>query len=246
VTLIVAGLVATASQLGGQSGATSATPDRRPTLGVWDFETSAIGRDRAADYAPISKSLALSLAAKIGRNPNVRVVTRGDLQKLLDEQNLSASGRVDPSSVVRMGKLTGIKHFVGGSFIVSPKNEMSLTVTVWDAETGVMEPAYTEQVRGNGDDAEDLIEQVGQRLSKSLRLPELPSGSEATAKPSGKRGTLRELVAIGRALQAEDRKEVAQASELWKAFQKSAPQTAFVEVRQYADERLRADVRSPD
>src|SRR5690606_31702257 len=93
-----------------------ASPDRRPTLFVVDFRVSAIGQQE--DYAPLGQGIADLLVSELAQNPAVRVVDRENLHRILQEQDLSQSNRIDDATAVRVGKILGAHHFIKGSIMV--------------------------------------------------------------------------------------------------------------------------------
>lgn len=144
--------------------------DRRPTVAVLPFENGAM-KDRA-DYEPLTKGVAEMLVTAMAANPGVRVVERDRLQKLLDEQNLAASGRVDNETAVRIGKLLGVHHMLTGTYVIDPKQRVRLVARSINTETGVIE--HAESVSGKADDMLVLIDQLGTKLNDGLKLPSIP------------------------------------------------------------------------
>lgn len=144
--------------------------DRRPTVAVLPFENGAM-KDRA-DYEPLTKGVAEMLVTAMAANPAVRVVERDRLQKLLDEQNLAASGRVDNETAVRVGKLLGVHHMLTGTYVIDPKQRVRLVARSINTETGVIE--HAESVSGKADDLLALIDQLGTKLNDGLKLPSIP------------------------------------------------------------------------
>ena len=156
-------------------------PDRRPTLAVLNFDNGAIGR--GADFEPLRSGLADLLITDLAANPKLRVVEREQLAAILQEQGLATSGRLDPATTMRIGKLLGVRHFITGGFVISPRGEMWLDARSFNTETGAIE--YTERVRGNSDDVLDLISQLATKLNSGLRLPDLPEPAPAPAPGPG-------------------------------------------------------------
>ena len=152
-------------------------PDRRPTLAVLNFDNGAIGR--GADFEPLRSGLADLLITDLAANPKLRVVEREQLAAILQEQGLATGGRLDPATTMRIGKLLGVRHFITGGFVISPRGEMWLDARSFNTETGAIE--YTERVRGNSDDVLDLISQLATKLNSGLRLPDLPEPAPAPA-----------------------------------------------------------------
>ena len=89
------------------------------------------------------------LFAKLGANPALVLVERGDLNKILTEQSLNLSGIVDPSAATRVGQLTGAKIFITGSVIKADKT-LYLVARLTGTETSRVLPV---SVNGAATDA---------------------------------------------------------------------------------------------
>ena len=167
--LSLALLAAAAPSLKAQ--ADPASPDRRPTLFVVDFRVSAIGQQE--DYAPLGQGIADLLVSELAQNPAVRVVDRENLHRILQEQDLSQSNRIDDATAVRVGKILGAHHFIKGSIMVDPRGRVRLDAHAVSTETSGIE--HVETITGDGDDVMDLLAQLSQKLNDGLDLPELPA-----------------------------------------------------------------------
>lgn len=80
-------------------------------------------------------SLSDRLRSELGNTGQFIVVERNKMKQILDEQVLSASGLVDSSSAVRLGKLLGVNQVVAGS-VAKVGNVFSVSVRLIDVETG--------------------------------------------------------------------------------------------------------------
>jgi TolB-like protein len=193
--------------------------DRRPSVAVLPFENAAMLN--SADYAPLSKGVAEMLITSLAGNPGVRVVERDRLQKLIDEQNLSAGGRVDKESAVRIGKLVGAHHMLTGTFVIDPKQRVRMVVRSINTETSEIE--YAESVSGKADDLLPLIDQLGAKMNAGLKLPPMPIRLQPTAAPQGSTevakggpNQFRAMMLVSRALEKQDRGDVQGAIALYK------------------------------
>src|SRR2546422_3286507 len=61
------------------------------------------GQDRE-NFDALQKGIAGMLISELAANPAARVVEREEIQKLIEEQNLGASGRVDAQTAAKIGK----------------------------------------------------------------------------------------------------------------------------------------------
>lgn len=62
------------------------------------------------------------LFAVLAEKPDLWLVDRQDIEKVLNEQELSASGMVDPAHAVKIGSLTGAKVLITGSVLEVDKD----------------------------------------------------------------------------------------------------------------------------
>ena len=136
-------------------------------------------------------------------NPSIRVVERSAMNKILEEQKLSTDGKVDPATVVKVGKIIGAKYMVTGAFITMG-NQLVLTMKAFNVETS--EIIWTGSVPGKTDNILVLINQVAAKASKGLNLPPLPPATEQAqqAKAEKVKLPLQEALKFARALDAKD------------------------------------------
>lgn len=111
LNLILAGLLA---------AGTAHAQDDRPVLGVAEFVNEA-----AVDWwgGSVGWELSGMLSNELASLGSFRVVERSNLEAVLREQDLGASGRVRPDSAAQIGQLTGAEYIVLG------------TVTSYDEKT---------------------------------------------------------------------------------------------------------------
>src|SRR5437016_9672831 len=103
----------TVGGLGGQAHG----QDTRPAIAVFPFDNGgSYGQDKD-NFDALQKGIAGLMISDLAAGAAVRVVERDELQKLLDEQNLGAAGRVDPQTAAKIGKLVGARYVVTGVFI---------------------------------------------------------------------------------------------------------------------------------
>jgi len=76
----------------------------------------------------------------------VEIINRDQLQRLLQEQNLSASGVVDQQSAVEMGKVLGIHRIITGQItqIISNENDITSKQYTQQAQAVVDQEVYTD------------------------------------------------------------------------------------------------------
>ncbi|MEP7346592.1 MAG: CsgG/HfaB family protein [Gemmatimonadaceae bacterium] len=184
--------------------------DGRPTVAVLYMTNGALVDN--ASYAPLSKGMAEMLITELAQNGAVRVVERDRLQTLIEEQNLQGGDRVDKETAVKLGKILGAKHMLMGSFVIDPKQNMRIDVRAVNTETSAID--YVETVSGKSERLLELVIQLGSKLNAGLKLPALRTASITT--PASKNpNQFKALLAMSRALDAEDKKDIAQAKTLY-------------------------------
>jgi hypothetical protein len=106
----------------------------------------------------------LLFADLVGR-PEMFLVDRDDLQKLLDEQTLSASGLVKPSEANRLGQLTGAKLLITGS-VIQVDASLYLVAKIIGTETSRVRGV---SVKGKvGDDPGRLVAELAGQIARTV------------------------------------------------------------------------------
>ena len=206
--------------------------DSRPTVAVLYFTNGALLDN--ASYAPLSKGMAEMLITELSQNDAVRVVERDRLQSLIEEQNLQNSDRVDKETAIKLGKTLGARHMLLGTFVVDQRKNMRIDVRAVNTETSAIE--YTESVTGNADNLLQLVIQLGTKVNAGLKLPALKTASIST--PAAKSpNQFKAIMAMSQALEAEDRKNPAQAASLYKQAIALNPDFSRAKVRLASIER---------
>ncbi|MBI2796870.1 MAG: hypothetical protein HYX65_09215 [Gemmatimonadetes bacterium] len=171
VTTLAAAALALAPAL---SMAQAAAQDQRPTVAIMYFNNGSFGRD-ARDYDALGRGVADFLITEMAGNPAIRVVERDALDKIMKEQDLGASQRMDQETASRVGKLLGARYMVFGGFIADPKGNVQLNARAVNTETGMI--VHTDAVSGKADGMMDVIRQLSEKLNKGMKLHDLPRRS---------------------------------------------------------------------
>lgn len=212
-----------------------ATPDSdKPIVAVLYFTNGALLND--ADYSVLSKGLAEMMIADLARNPNIRVVERDRVQALYEEQNLSASGRVDESTVVRMGHMLGAAHVLIGAFVIDLKRQVRITVRAVNTETG--EHDYVESIDGKSDDILQVISELGAKINDGLKLPARTAAANDHSQAGAKNpNQFKAMLLLSRAIEEQDKKNVSGAVALYKQAIDANPDFDRAKVRLASLER---------
>ncbi len=145
--------------------------DTRPGVAVLPFDNGgSYGQDKE-NFDALQKGMAAMIISELAANPGTRVVDREEIQKLIEEQNLGASGRVDPQTAAKLGKLVGARYVVLGTFI-DFYGDFRVDARLVNVETG--EIVKVEKDQAQRDHLFQIIQTVAGHLIKDANLPPLP------------------------------------------------------------------------
>jgi TolB-like protein len=186
----------------------------KPTLAILLFDYN--GQDAALQ--PLREGLAQMLISDFAAAPQVRVVERARLKALLEEQKLGTSGKVDPATAARLGKLLGARFLVLGSYF-DLKAALRIDARLVEVETGRILKSVG--ATGAADDFWTLEQSLAEKLGAALQeaLPELATPARgAPVKVKSKT-----IATYGKALAAMDGGKKAEAKALLKQVVADAP-----------------------
>jgi TolB-like protein len=204
---------ATMAQAGGAQ-------DTRPGVAVLPFENGGSYGQAKENYEALQVGLAQTMLTELAVNPGLRVVDRQAIQKLIAEQDLGASGRVDAATAAKIGKLVGAKYMISGGFM-ELNGEFKIVAHMINTETSEVFNAQT--VTDKREKLFSLITEITGKLARGANLPALPrqsAGAAPGAAPGGApaaRGTpsTEALTFYSRALVYADRGDKTKATELF-------------------------------
>jgi len=148
--------------------------DTRPGIAVFPFANGGSYGQSKEDFDALERGIAGMMISELAQNPAARVVEREQVQRLLDEQNLGAQGRVDPQTAAKVGKLVGARYVILGNFI-DFYGDFRVDVRLVNTETS--EIVKTESDRQQREHLFDIIRNVATRLMKDANLPALQRGA---------------------------------------------------------------------
>jgi TolB-like protein len=188
----------------------AAQQDTRPGIAVLPFDNGgSYGQDKE-NFDALQKGIAGMLISELAANPGARVVEREEVQRILDEQNLGTSGRVDPQTAARVGKLVGAKYMVMGTFI-DFYGDFRVDVRLVNVETS--EVIRTESERAQRDHLFDIIRNVAGKLMRGANLPALPR--QTSEQRMSRQVPTEALTYYSRALLYQDRGQTERAVEMY-------------------------------
>lgn len=204
--------------------------DAKPTIAIMYFDNNVYSKD-ARDFDGLSKGIADFLITEMSANPGIRLLDRGQVQKLVNEQKLVAGSPVDRETAVRIGKLLGADHLVFGGYTADASGNVRIDARAVAVEQGVVE--YSERMHAKADDVMALAARLGRRLNAGMHLPPVAArsgdasgaaGAQQAGAPTGSSGLpIKYVVMYGRALDLADRGEKARAIEMLGAVLKEYP-----------------------
>jgi len=200
--LFTAGPWSLAAQGGGQ--------DTRPGIAVFAFTNGGSYGQQKEDYDALERGMAGMLISELGANPSLRVVERENIQRLVDEQNLGASGRVDAQTAAKVGKLVGARYAVMGDFI-DLYGDFRVDVRVVNVETS--EIIKTEKVTMQREHLFDIVRSLATALNKGLNLP--PLSRQVSEQRMNRQVPTEALTFYSRALLYHDRGQKDKAIEMF-------------------------------
>ena len=220
----------------------SRTPPDPNTVAVFPFRYT--GQD--SSLRPLERGLAALVVSDLSHVRSMRLVERERLQALLDEMQLTASGRVDPISGARSGHLVGAGQVVQGQFQDLPGGVRLDAAMVRASDAQV---AATGTGRDQLNLLFDLEKSVVFQLLGKMGVPLTPAESIAISERPTR--DLQAFLLYSRGLEAQDRGDFQAASANFRAasqrdptFQAAAQQAQSSEAAQSAGGTSDANVAS--
>lgn len=122
-------------------------------------------QERGADVKGLGTQVADLVFASLVTDPNMYLVDREDIQNILQEQELSVSGIVNPAEAVQVGQLTGAKLIVTGS-VIQAGDKLVLVAKIIGTETSRVAGA---SIKGQIDqDLDELTERLAANIVKEI------------------------------------------------------------------------------
>src|SRR5437773_977343 len=196
--------------IGRNLGAQGRGQDTRPGIAVLPFDNSgSYGQDKE-NFDALQKGIAGMLISELAANPAARVVEREEIEKLLAEQSLGASGKVTPETAAKIGKLVGARYVIAGTFI-DFYGDFRLDARLVNVETS--EIVKVESDRMQRDHLFDIIRTVAARLMKDANLPPLPR--QASDQRMNRQIPTEALTSYSKALLFQDRGQQDKAADMY-------------------------------
>jgi hypothetical protein len=154
--LLVAGAIVRATA---QDVSSNSSSPQILTVAVFDFTS------QDESVRDLGGKIAALVNANLSAEPNLNIVERAELDKVLGEQEMSLSGTVAPDSAAKIGQLTGAKVLVTGR-VFQAGDELILVSKTIGTETSRV---YGEMVKGASDASiSDLSEQLAKKIAADI------------------------------------------------------------------------------
>jgi TolB-like protein len=120
-------------------------------------------QERGRDVSELGAQVTDLLFANLAAEPDLYLVEREDLQKILDEQELNLSGLVNPETATKVGHLTGAKILVTGS-VLQVDETLYVIAKVIGTETSRVLGASAKG--GARDEMDGLVEELAGKVAE--------------------------------------------------------------------------------
>lgn len=195
----------------------AAQQDTRPGIAVLPFTNGGSYGQEKEVFDALERGIAGMMISELSANPALRLVERENIQKLVDEQNLGAQGRLDPQTAARIGRLVGAKYVIVGTFI-DWYGDFRLDARLINVETSeVMKTANERQRRS---EIFKTLQTVTTRLIQGTALPQLPREQAQRQVPADA------MTYYSRGLLYRDRGDTQKAAEMFQRAVDAFPQYA--------------------
>ncbi len=144
--------------------------DARPGVAVLPFENGGSYGPDSEDLEALTVGIQQMLLSELAQNSQLRVVERGQLRALMEEQDLGASGRVEPGTAAELGRLVGARYMILGVFI-DLFSDFRMDARIVDVETG--EILNSQTVRNDRARIYDLLVELAGKVTEGADLPPL-------------------------------------------------------------------------
>jgi TolB-like protein len=182
--------------------------DTRSAIAVLPFTNGgSYGQDKE-NFAALERGIPATLITELSLNPALRLVQRTEIQRLLDEQDLPESGRVDAATAAT---LVGARYIITGTFI-DYYGKFRVDARIVDVATSEILTV----VKAGPKDRQalyELLRDLARDIQQEAELPLLPT---EVSNAAGRRAVPTEaLTYYSRALLYHDRGNTAKAVEFY-------------------------------
>ena len=193
-----------------QSVEPAVQPPERRTVAVMYFQNNAMLNREA--MAPLEKGLTDMLITELSKIGGLKVVERAQLQELMKEMGLGASGAIDAETAQSMGKLLGAELLLLGSFATDMSGKkMRVDARIVEVETGVTLKA--EEITDKTKSLFKMISKLTKKIAKELNIKITKDDSQRLKKTGNE--SFEAAMLYSKGLDFEDEEEFDQALEMY-------------------------------
>jgi TolB-like protein len=185
---------------------------------VLPFEnTGSYGQDKEV-FEALELGLAVMIARAIDGHPGAAVVQRAQLDEVMRKLDLGPAQRVDAASAAQIGKRTGARYTITGSF-ADFYGKFRINARLVNAESGEIVKVVSNDDPKLQDRTQlaAMAQSVGEKITSAAGLAPYPAGSAPAAIPTDA------ITAYSRGLLHESRGERAKASEFYQSALSAFP-----------------------
>jgi TolB-like protein len=185
---------------------------------VLPFEnTGSYGQDKEV-FEALELGLAAMIARAIDGHPGAAVVQRAQLDEVMRKLDLGPAQRVDAASAAQIGKRTGARYTITGSF-ADFYGKFRINARLVNAESGEIVKVVSNDDPKLQDRTQlaAIARTVGEKITSAAGLAPYPAGSASAAIPTDA------IIAYSRGLLHESRGEGAKASEFYQSALSAFP-----------------------
>lgn len=126
------------------------------TVGILKFQSH---------FVMLSKDVTSLVTGNLSSDPRLSFVERAQLEKVLGEEALGASGIISPESAARIGQLTGAKVLVTGRVLLLKKTEVVILANIIGTETGRM---FSQTEQGSRSNLVALTTDLSEKIAQII------------------------------------------------------------------------------
>jgi hypothetical protein len=143
-------------------------------------------QERGREVSELGNKATDLLFANLAAEPELYLVERADLKKILDEQELNVSGLVDPATATKVGRLTGAKILITGSVLQVDTTQYVIAKVIGTETSRVLGASVKGGVR---DELDGLVEELAKKVNELVAT----RSGELVAKPVTREDQLADL-----------------------------------------------------
>jgi TolB-like protein len=179
--------------------------------------TGSYGQDKEV-FEALELGLAAMIARAIDGHPGADVVQRAQLDEVMRKLDLGPAQRVDAASAAQIGKGTGARYTITGSF-ADFYGKFRINARLVNAENGEIVKVVSNNDAKLQDRAQlaAIAQTVGEKITSAAGLAPYPAGSAPATIPTDA------ITAYSRGLLHESRGERAKASEFYQSALTASP-----------------------